>query len=416
MLAIAPLILLGEILLFSRGAQFRGDWFWTIDWSAGSLILTGPLIAAIACWHSYFLLRLMRPAARLTARPTRVVSSILLGEASVAVVSQLVVLITAVAITNSVNHSPPPTELFAHLLLQLGWALGYSAIGCLAGLALPYVLTAPILAVALYFGFLPQSHLLPRSIADFGGSTGSLIGVQPQLSHDLIQALFLTTVVAVTLTAGTLLAHRRRNAVVSVLAVVSATSFFAAILVGRGTRSERLTYDRESYVCKGATVSVCLPLSGDFLRLKITAVLTDLRAAEVAWNAASPVRGAFLTQGGEIPGDLKTSLRPLVLSGNTLTGGRNEVYRDLLPMLVIDVRCFDRAQNTGEDLRSAVPDVGIITALIAARLRVPTDGVWATALEQFGRWSNLQQQEWRTAVLNAANSCRISGFPPPPRS
>lgn len=413
-LALLPLLLLGEILLFSRGAQFRGDWFWTIDWSAGSLILTGPIIAAISCWHGYFLLRVMGPAARLAPKPTRIVSAVLLSQASVAIFSQILVLITAAVVTSTANHSLPPAVLFVHVLLQLAWALSYSAIGCLVGLALPYVMTAPSLSIALYLGFLPQAHLLPRSIADFGGSTGSLIGAQPRLSHDAIQTVLVVAVVALTVAAGSLVAQRRRVVVLLLTAVVSAVCLLVSLIVGHATRSERLTYNREDYVCTGVVASVCLPTSGEFLRSKIATALMDLRNTETTWNAASPVSGAFLTQGGELPVDLNPHLRPVVLTDNTLTGSRAEIYRELLPMLVIDGRCFNGAQNEGKNLAYAVPDVGVLTSLIAMHSGVSTHGVWAAGVEQFGRWSAVRQHDWRAAVLDAANNCAIGKFPAPP--
>jgi hypothetical protein len=161
----------------ARGAPWKGEWAWTFDWSAGTAILLGPLLAGMAAFEAADSKAFDRHIALPTAR-RRIVAVVapLIGPALVVFGAYGLGAVAAVLL--SVAHHPTdrpnPTVLILGLLLLLVWGLVGLGLGQVANRSI----AGPVawlggLAVTVGSTSLPFAH-----VVRLGASSGSLAGLE----------------------------------------------------------------------------------------------------------------------------------------------------------------------------------------------------------------------------------------------
>ncbi|MGN6609402.1 MAG: hypothetical protein ACTHMS_20630 [Jatrophihabitans sp.] len=409
-----PLFLAASLaFIFSRHGQFRGYWLWTADWTAGTVILTGPIAAAIAAWHARFQVKHMQDATRM-GRGLRAVWPVFLGELTLLLSAQALAVLVAVLDTASLGTHVAGSA--AHFLPQFFVLAGFIALGATVGFLLPTPYTAPVIGVLAFVVQLPAVSVLPRALVKFGGATANLVGLHARTSFDLAHIAAGVGVLLVGATVAALAITRRRPDAAALTAGLAGVALLVpSVLFFASTDQERFTVPTTVAVrCSHASAApaVCLPADAEQLRATLTALASDTIGVERAAGATRlPTRlvvvPAGATPGAYTPGGTD---RPMVLQADGLDS-RVDQLEATLPYLIIDRRCLDL--HASEDLATTIGDLQVAADLVLLSL-TPDAGVAAVPEVRIVQsWPAAKRTTWLRQVLDAANSCTLSAMPAP---
>ena len=165
--ALAVLVAADLAFLFSRNAQWRGEWLWTVDWVAGGIYLVGPLAAGLVAWNVRFQDRLLADAGALPGFGRRTTWTVL-GSASAAILlAHLATVLLAGVVTLTASGGPPPPATW-HVVAQFLVLVGYCAVGFLAGTLLRHPLTPPATVAVLFVALILMRQGPLAAVVDFG--------------------------------------------------------------------------------------------------------------------------------------------------------------------------------------------------------------------------------------------------------
>lgn len=265
MVSIVLLLAVSAAVLFARDLPWRGEWMWTLDWAAGTTILTGPLTAGLAAYQSArwrtLTAELLLPTSRRRlaacfAPPATVLAT--------SIAAYVVGTLTLLAIT-VVYH---PTDTFVPVLWLVGVAkvATCAAAGWLLGSRLRGYIAAAVAVAACYIVTLLASGNRTLAFWLVGGATGPPSGKVVDVRYTA-GAVLLFAALAEGMAAALLVqaASTRRSA--HVMGGLS----IAVMLLGLSLDSvPGSTYDRVDQHprrdCRGAPVTVCL-LAGNTSQL-----------------------------------------------------------------------------------------------------------------------------------------------------
>lgn len=228
------------VALASRGAPWRGEWIWTIDWTGGIV----PLVAAAAAGVAAVVARTFAFGARaalLATTPHR--GRALLGPVAmcvaVAVAAHLLGVGAAVAFTAAANPSLDAPLL--PLLEQVTAIVAAGLVGALLGArmqspASPAVAAGGLILVAFF-----ADNLGWYPLFDTGGATGSLIGLHYNDPAILVRIGLLILTSSALL--GLLFDTRRRWVSPLRLASLTGLSTVIAFMFVGGTDEARFAVD-----------------------------------------------------------------------------------------------------------------------------------------------------------------------------
>lgn len=407
-----PVFVLADLLfIFSRHGQFRGYWLWTADWTAGTVILTGPLAAAVTAWHARFQMKHMREATVTAVPGVRAASEVLLGELGLLASAHALCVAIAAGYTASANGSVAHLLHFAPQFFVLA---GFIAAGAVLGLVLPTPYTAPIAGVVGFLVQLPQVGVLPRALVKFGGATANLVGLSARRSIDLAHTAFgLGVLLAGAVAAAWLVTRRRPETVALVAGGLGAALVVASFTFLLRTDAERFVVPTTVPVkcARSAPVDLCLPSEAEALRGRLSALVGQVHDVEASFGVPDlPTRVVVVPAGADpgryTPGD---PTRPIVLQGDDLSGSMADRLKGVLPYLVIDRRCLDLNANT--DLQVAIGDLQVAADVVL--LTITSDPATAALpdVRALRAWPNARRDAWLRAVLNAANRCALARMP-----
>jgi hypothetical protein len=408
-----PVFVLADLLfIFSRHGQFRGYWLWTADWTAGTVILVGPLAAAVAAWHARFQMKHLREATLIARTRVRAVSGVLSGQLGLLLTAHLVCVVVAVVYTASANGSP---DHLAHFLPQFFVLAGFIAAGTIAGFLLPTPYTAPVVGVLGFLVQLPQVGVLPRALVKFGGATANLVGLSARTSFDVAHTAFGLGLVLFGAVAATWVVTRRRPA----SSVLVAGTVGAAVLVSSftflvRTDAERFTVPTTvSVKCsKAQPVDVCLPSDVEALRGRLTGLIGEVNGLQARLGVAGLPSRVVVVPAGASPGAYAPgeATRPMVLQGDDLSGSKVDALKGVLPYLLIDRRCLD--MNAHNDLSVAVPDLQVAADMVLLALVSDPPTAALPEVKILRSWAAARRNAWIRDVLTSANRCQLTKMPP----
>lgn len=297
-----------------HGTQWRGSWMNAVDQAAGTVVIAGPVLAALVA-NEY-------AARRQTSLPELVSPSVhpfrgwyqpVIALWLLAVASLALVVVEAAAL---VLAAGPP--LFARPLVVLPLCALLLAVHALLGLAIGLRL-GPRLAGAVAgtasFGLflLAVAHLAPAPFA-FAGATGDLVGqayrASTMLALGSVAAISLIAVAAVT-------GWTERVAQLRV-AVSLGCLAVAMVLSHDGFADSSQTYHavRVPFVCRGTAPQVCVPVEAPRSLTAATARMHDLVAPLEAIGIPLPRRWTYYWGQSDPPsGGVLGMLSNGVLSG-----------------------------------------------------------------------------------------------------
>ncbi|MGO4255586.1 hypothetical protein [Marmoricola sp. RAF53] len=258
-LVMLPLVLLLEaIAALSHGAEWRGEWNWTLDYAVGAVILTGPFLAGVAAWGA-MRERERRDLNDSTVRGWLVPARVAGGAVVVGLLGWAIGLVAMLVATATVTHGGPFTGWVA---LAVPCLLAcYAAIGAAVGHLLPHrvvVVLVPVVVFAL--GAFSLGGLGP-DVLRIGLTSGTLAGLTWDPLVLAAKAAVLVGVAVVLL--ATVAARRlwRRRYVAGAVVVAG-----ALLLGGYVVLEQRGTYgfvysDERASVCAATRPRVCVPPS-----------------------------------------------------------------------------------------------------------------------------------------------------------
>jgi hypothetical protein len=188
----APVLVAVELVaLFSRGADWRGEWAWTLDWANGGTILCGPILAGIVAFDVQRLSRqqsisFMRGLRRGKLVTIHAATSAWLV-ASIIHLLAVTFAITLTAITRPSGSIPVYMLLFGPLVLA-----AFATIGLVTGVFIPRMIGAPIALIIAFALTVAGANGSIPAVLRVGGVTGSLVGMQYDGHVLTVTAIFLT--------------------------------------------------------------------------------------------------------------------------------------------------------------------------------------------------------------------------------
>ena len=256
---LASMLLLAAVssaVLFARDLPWRGEWMWTLDWAAGTTILTGPLTAGLAAYESArwksVTVELILPTAR-----RRLAACFL--PASAVLASATVVYLMGTLVVLAISSHSHPTDRFVPLLWLVGLCeLGLcTAIGWLVGSRLPSYVAASLATAGCYLLVIVASTHATLAFWIVGGLTGPPAGKVVDfgyMSGAVVVFLGLAGVTAALyLSQGS---RTRRMAQVAAGLSAAATALGLALTSSPGATYVRVD-PHPHRLCRGAPVSVC---------------------------------------------------------------------------------------------------------------------------------------------------------------
>lgn len=182
--------------LLQRGAPWRGETMWTLEWLGIALFALGPLVAGACAIDAA---RLARPLAAYLVVPTRRPRMSFARAALWAVVPLLVLHTVVYLVAVVVGESPTLTVLRPDMLLGLAVQCAvicwYAAFGSLVGRFTPPILSgiaAVVLALLAFYLLSNSGAGAPRfGLLDVGGATVTQLGRRYALTFLGVQLLIL---------------------------------------------------------------------------------------------------------------------------------------------------------------------------------------------------------------------------------
>lgn len=194
-LGLAALPALGLVIaahLLLRDAPWVREWLWAFDSYHFVTVLLGPVAAGIGAWEGA---RLAAAQPLLAATGSRLRAITALWAALFAwVAGAYLAGLAAASIWAATAGAPglPGLVTLGTVFPALGLMAFLSAIGVAAGWVSRRVLAAPLVAIAVFVAVLFSYISVPGLLAQVGGATASLIGLQPRLEVQVAQvALYL---------------------------------------------------------------------------------------------------------------------------------------------------------------------------------------------------------------------------------
>lgn len=248
-LVMLPLVLLIEaIAALSHGAEWRGEWNWTLDYAVGGVILTGPFLAGVAAWGA-MRERERRDLNDSTVRGWLVPARVAGGVVVVGLLGWVIGLAAMLVATAAVPHGGPVTPW---VVLAVPCLLAcYAALGAAVGHLLPHravVVLVPVVVFAL--GAFSLGGLGPN-VLRIGLTSGTLAG----LTWDpVVLAAKAAVLVGV---AGVLLAAVAARRIWRRWYVAGAVAAAGALLVGGYVVLDR--HGSYGFVYSGERATACAP-------------------------------------------------------------------------------------------------------------------------------------------------------------
>jgi hypothetical protein len=253
------------VVLFSRDLPWRGEWMWTLDWAAGTTILTGPLTAGLAAYESA---RWRSVTAELVLPTARRRLAACFMPALAVLASSTVVYLVGTLVVLGISGRYHPTDQFAPYLWLIGLCeLGLcTAIGWLLGSRLQSYVAASLAAGGCYVLAIVSSTNSTLAFWRVGGSTGPPTGSVVNVGYTSGAAVLFLGLSGV-MAALYLIQWTRTHRVAQVAAGLSVAVTGLGLVL---TSAPGATYNRVDAhphrLCRGAPVSVCL-LAGNTSQL-----------------------------------------------------------------------------------------------------------------------------------------------------
>lgn len=186
---LAALILLGVHLAFR-------PWTWTNEWQlvawqyAFSVVMLGPMVAGFTAWEVSSIRR-QSNAPVAAGKTTR---SALIGVLAVYLFTLIpfaggAIFVVAFTIANGPPGSANASQFLPFLLASVAM-LFFAALGAALGWRLPFLLTAPAVAATSFGAAVVLYGTSFSFIVDVGGSSGSLVGLAPNIERQVFQIVF----------------------------------------------------------------------------------------------------------------------------------------------------------------------------------------------------------------------------------
>ncbi|MBP7929583.1 MAG: hypothetical protein KAZ88_03660 [Acidimicrobiia bacterium] len=245
-----------------RGQPWLHEWYWAFDQYQFVVIFLAPLVAGIAAWDGARWSRAMpylTPTGHLgNGCVAATVPSMLVGWGA-----YVAGLLGAIALaTLSTAPGIPNLSIVATSLPPLAMLAMAAAAGSTVGIVTRRAISGAAVAVVLFLLLLVGYTTLPATLLDVGGSTGSLLGLRPRSSVQLLQ----TALYAAVAVASFGLVAKREDP----WAPVRLTSFAlilpifpTAVLVGIG--GDAFVHRHTDVVCQGSDPEICLNGGYSFL-------------------------------------------------------------------------------------------------------------------------------------------------------
>jgi hypothetical protein len=279
---LASLVLLAAVsapVLFARDLPWRGEWMWTLDWAAGTTILSGPITAGLAAYESA---RWRSATAELILPTARRRLAACFVPALAVLASSAVIYVLGTLLVLGISGLDHPTDQFLPYL----WLIGLcelclcTAVGWLLGSRLRSYVAASLAVAGCYgLNLLAASH---AALAFWlvGGSTGPPSGKVVNVRYSSGAALLFLGLAGV-MAALHLVQWARTHRVAQVTAGLGVAATGLGLVL---TSAPGATYDRVDAhphrLCRGAPVSVCL-LAGNTSQLDSWGELTNQAAREL---------------------------------------------------------------------------------------------------------------------------------------
>jgi hypothetical protein len=408
--ALAVLVAADLAFLFSRNAQWRGEWLWTIDWVAGGIYLVGPLAAGLVAWNVRFQDRLLADAGALPGFGRRTTWTVL-GSASAAILlAHLATVLLAGVVTLTASGGPPPPATW-HVVAQFLVLMGYCAVGFLAGTLLRHPLTPPATVAVLFVALILMRQGPLAGVVDFGGATASLAGLAPRWSFDVSHSAIGLGLFAMAAGVGFSATSWRRGQRVdrtglSLVGLGAAMSLAGAAFLVTAP-GEAFVAGSSSVRCQStSTTELCLVADSEYARGDLSDAVDDINSSLTTLGVAPAAALVQVVPGAPLPPELTLRARPLVVNPGTVGQGRAETLTMLIPYAVIDRRCLAESIDTA--------DLDPLEAASNYLLWLLTQDAEIAARADVRRLQDLYDSarlEWLSAVLNAAGSCSLDELP-----
>ncbi|WP_408896442.1 hypothetical protein ACJ5H2_16150 [Nocardioides sp. R1-1] len=273
----------GIVFMVSGGLPWLGSWKMALDWSSGSAILVGPVVAGLAAWRYSKITAVGLDV--LAAQSVRGARAWLAPAAALWSLACAVVLLVALVTTSlTLTHGSVTAPRQAVILVLAGSALAAQVLlGAFVGTRFPGPWAPPVSAALVFsLGMFSSVGAIPETFRT-GGVTSSLVG-QGYVGRTLLAQ----AAVALALAAILLYAVRARIAPTASRALGAVTAIAvlvgAACWVGGPATGERYRFVPAPLVCDDrGRPEVCMARE---TRRPLHAVAEALRAA------AAPLRDA----------------------------------------------------------------------------------------------------------------------------
>lgn len=266
----------GMAAVFTRSA-WLGEWAWTMDWSAGTTFVIGPIAAGAA---AYEVQRNFQPAGRALAR-TLARGPIALWQLTTAIWAAAFagwLLVAAVAALASVAAGATPQLVLEPLIGTASVLAAYAAAGSALATVLPKIAAAPLAAILTYSFPIAAAALGVASPFMFGGATGTLAGLS--YNHaTLAWVILLNLGLAALLLSFSTLALRvpkPRSVLISTMAIASCASLIGSALALGPLPNRFVIEPSVNMVCGDGAPKICMS-SGSASKLdEIQGLASDL--------------------------------------------------------------------------------------------------------------------------------------------
>lgn len=329
-IALLPLLTIELVLIYSRGGPWRGDWLWTVDWTAGVLLIVGPLVAGLAAWTAVSQNLLFGDIADME----RWRSFAIVLRANLGWLTGVHAVASAVALLDTGFAYPHPRAAVLHGLVQYPVLWGYIGVGTAVGVALPRPGTPIILPVILGGILVGRPDFVPTLATKIGGATGALAQLSPTPSVDVAQAglglAILTGAVAVGL--------RHRRALACVLAGAALAAAAGILVFFQNFHGDRFAVGDAAVRCRPLVraLTVCLPSTLEAKRANIESAVVRVVQFERSYGVTNyPTR--FAADGGHEA----STTRPFGVSAQAVRDPRG-AFDALIPYLIVDTRCLNQ--------------------------------------------------------------------------
>ena len=250
-----------EAFAFShRGQPWTDDFVWATNWVGISILILGPVLAGLTAADSARLLNLDWSSLTLTT-PRGMLAMV--TQAAMTTLSVIIVHVAA-ATLYATRAAPGAGELgpgLLQLLVQLTILLFFGLAGCLIGAVWPSpwaaVTAAGVSYALLWFWHGDSGRFAPLYV---GGTTGGLLGLEPDLEYAGLQTLWRASAIATC--TGVLLLRWPWRSGLTVGIVACIVALGAAAVVIRAALDEASPYRVSSqplaFDCRGREPQVCL--------------------------------------------------------------------------------------------------------------------------------------------------------------